>query len=147
MLKIRRLKATDIDLAEIAEELNNKEHWGDFDDHFTRDSLQVFLEDDRRYYILAYLEGNIAGALHAYLLQHPSGKQYMYVDEVDTSKLHRRKGVATAMMREIIGIARRSGADEAWLGTEHDNGSAKALYESLSPDEIEHGPIYSYKLK
>jgi hypothetical protein len=38
-------------------------------------------------------------------------------------------------------------AAKPWLGTEHDNEAAKALYNKLKPSEIENGPIFIYKLK
>ena len=58
----------------------------------------------------------------------------------------RRRGVAKAMMRETFNIGRQLGATEAWLGTEHDNEPAKALYLDLHPSETENGPIYTFKL-
>jgi ribosomal protein S18 acetylase RimI-like enzyme len=48
------------------------------------------------------------------------------------------------MMRELIAIARESGCQEVWLGTEVDNIPANALYKSLQPDEVEQFVGYSY---
>jgi ribosomal protein S18 acetylase RimI-like enzyme len=89
----------------------------------------------------------IAGAIHGYDHLHPTGVKYLYVDEVDTIEGHRRQGVATVMMNEVFAIAHENGDSEIWLGTEDDNEKAKAFYLSLKPDEIENGPIYTWKVK
>lgn len=140
------LKPTD-DLSSVVEWLNNDELWEDYDQKFSEVSLSNFLQDPNHYYLLAYVGDKIAGASHAYLMQHPAGPKYFFIDEVDTIKDHRRQGVASAMVKELIKKSVDLGADEAWLGTEDDNEPAKALYEKLNPSEVEHGPIYMYKAK
>ena len=142
---LRRLKPTDPDLAQIAAELNA----GDNEisaKTFTARSLHEFLSDPGHFYLIATVEGKIAGATHGYLHLHPAGPKYLYIDEVDTVEQYRRHGIATAMMREAFAIGRELSATEAWLGTEDDNAPAQALYQSLQPSETEHGPIYTYKL-
>lgn len=143
---LRRLKPEDPDIAPLAAGLNSRDWDGSIND-FTAESLTRFLEDDDHIYLVAFVDSSLAGAAHAYLLQHPDGSRYLYIDEVDTKMPYRRRGVATALMRGLLRLAGEYGADEAWLGTEDDNEAAKALYESFSPDEVEHGPIYSFKTK
>jgi ribosomal protein S18 acetylase RimI-like enzyme len=145
VIRLRRLTATDSDLAQISAELNAADWEASIKD-FSAESLREFLTSDQRFYLLAYQGSEIAGAIHGYVLLHPTGVKYLYIDEVDTMVPYRRQGVATAMMQEVFSIAREYGCDEAWLGTEHDNIAAKALYVSLKPTEIENGPIYSWKI-
>ena len=145
MIKLRRLKPTE-DLAAVVAQLNSAD-WDDFDNPFNERSLRQFVQGDQRFYLVAEIDGKIAGALHAYLLLHPAGHSVVYIDEVDTAKPFRRQGVATAMMREMLRLAGQAGAKEAWLGTEDDNQPAQALYRKLEPHEVEHGPIFSYKVK
>ncbi|HEY2003764.1 MAG TPA: GNAT family N-acetyltransferase [Candidatus Saccharimonadia bacterium] len=145
-LTLRRLQAADPDLAQIAAELNA----GDNEmssKTFTAESLREFLSNPDHFYLIATSGGQIAGATHGYLHVHPAGPRYLYIDEVDTVKQFRRQGVATAMMHEAFNVGRELGVTEVWLGTENDNEPAKALYLSLRPSEIEHGPIYTYKVK
>lgn len=144
-IKLRRLKATDTDLAAIAAQLNAADSEVSIK-NFSEQSLRNFLSNRDNFYLLAYRGDDIAGAVHGYVLLHPTGVKYLYIDEVDTMASHRRQGVATGMMRETFAIAQEYGCSEAWLGTEHDNEAAKALYLSLSPSEIENGPIYTYKI-
>ncbi len=145
-IRLRWLKATDTDLGEIAASLNLKD-WDPSADEYTEASLKGFLADERHFYLLGYVGDEIAGAAHAYLMLHPGGMHYLYIDEVDTREGFRRLGVASEMMRALIQLSRDKGADEAWLGTEDDNEAAKGLYESLGPDEVEHGPLYMFKNK
>lgn len=143
---VRQLKPIDTDLELLIQDLNGDD-WDDFDQPFTLESLTSFLQDGSHVYLVAHIDDQLAGALHAYVLPHPSGRIHFYIDEVDTKKQFRRKGVAKAMMQQALEIAKQHNVDEAWLGTEHDNEPAKALYNSLKPDEIENGPIYSWKTK
>ncbi len=143
-IKLRRLQPTDPDLAAIATELNASD--SEVDKRFTDASLRDFLRDPERFYLLAYAGDHIAGATHGYVLHHPAGAKYLYIDEVDTMEQYRRRGVGRLMMEEAFRIGREHGCTEAWLGTEHNNEPAKALYLSLSPAEIENGPIYTWKL-
>lgn len=113
---------------------------------FTEKSLEEFLASPDRFYLVAYVDGELAGAIHGYVMLHPTGVKYLYIDEVDTFVGFRRQGVAKAMMEEAFKIGREEECDEAWLGTEHDNEAAKALYLTLHPTETDNGPIYSWKL-
>lgn len=144
-IELRWLKADDADLAEIAAELNTDD-W-ETGPSFSAETLQKFLARDDRLYLVAYLDGKLAGAIHAYIYPHPAGATNLYIDEVDTREGARQKGVATAMMNEVFRMAKERGIDEAWLGTEHDNEAALALYHSLKPDEEENGPTFSWKIK
>lgn len=145
-VQLRRLQAQDSDLAALAAQLNAADSEVSIK-NFSEESLRKFLEDSDRIYLVAYIEDELAGAVHGFIHLHPTGVKYFYVDEVDTIKAFRQKGVATALMNEAFRIAKEYGCDEVWLGTEDDNVAANALYKSLKPSEVEHGPIYSYKIE
>ena len=142
-IALRWLTADDEDLADIADALNRPD-WEPSADRYTAEALEAFLRDERHLYLVASIGDEIAGAAHAYLMLHPGGALHLYIDEVDTRERFRRMGVATAMVNALIQMARDKGADDAWLGTEHDNEAANALYRSLGPDEVEAGPIYTF---
>jgi ribosomal protein S18 acetylase RimI-like enzyme len=146
LIKLRRLTAGDADLATIATQLNAADWEASIKD-FSEESLRMFVSEKDRIYLLAYRGEEIAGAVHGYVLLHPTGVKYLYIDEVDTMVGYRRHGVAAAMMKEAFQFAKERGCSEAWLGTEHDNEPAKALYNGLSPSEIENGPIFTYKIE
>ena len=48
----------------------------------------------------------------------------------------RRQGIATALMREVIRLARERGVGEFHINTEVDNHAAKALYASLGAELV-----------
>ena len=144
-IRLRRLEAADQDLATVARELNQADAEVSLKS-FSEASLRDFVSDPERFYLLAYINDHIAGAVHGYALHHPAGLKYLYIDEVDTMAAYRRQGVARQLMAAAFALGRELGCSEAWLGTEHDNEPAKALYQSLRPDEVENGPIYTWKL-
>jgi ribosomal protein S18 acetylase RimI-like enzyme len=144
-IELRRLQPADTDLAEICAELNAADWEASIKD-FSETALQDFLSDPNHFYLLAYEDGEIAGAIHGYVYPHPTGVKYMWIDEVDTMANHRRRGVAKVMMKEVFELAREHGCAEAWLGTEHDNAAAIALYQDLKPTETDNGPTYSWKI-
>ena len=70
---------------------------------------------------------------------------WLYVDELDVCADQRQKGVGTCIMQAILQIATEQGCEEVWLGTEHDNQPANALYRSLDPDDEAHVIGYTYE--
>jgi ribosomal protein S18 acetylase RimI-like enzyme/ADP-ribose pyrophosphatase YjhB (NUDIX family) len=144
-IQLRRLKPTDSDLTEIAAGLNEADSEVSVKS-FTAESLRTFLSDPGRFYLIATIGSRIAGAVHGYLLVHPTGIKYLYIDEVDTVAEFRRQGVATTLLKDAFNHARILGASEVWVGTEADNEPAKKLYLSLNPSEVVDGPIYTYKV-
>jgi ribosomal protein S18 acetylase RimI-like enzyme len=145
-IMLRRLKPEDTDLADICTELNGADWEASIKD-FSESALCDFLSDPNHFYLLGYEGTEIAGAIHGYVYPHPTGVKYMWIDEVDTMVGHRRRGVARTMMLKVLEIAAEYGCAEAWLGSDDDRAPAIALYESLEPTEVEHGPTYSWKIK
>jgi ribosomal protein S18 acetylase RimI-like enzyme len=146
MLQLRRLNSSDTNLALIAAQLNEADSEVSVK-NFSAESLQKFLSDPDNFYLVATIDDQLAGAVHGYKLLHPTGVAYLYIDEVDTVKNFRRQGVARMMVEESLKIAKELGCAEAWLGTEHDNEPAKALYEGFKPDEVDNGPIYTWHIQ
>ena len=48
-----------------------------------------------------------------------------------------RRGIARAMMEAMLEWGRELGCGEYWVGTETDNGPARALYRGFGPPEQE----------
>lgn len=65
------------------------------------------------------------------MLLHPAKASVFFINEVDVAPACRRQGVATALCRKLIGIARDQGCRGIWLATEEDNVAARALYRRL----------------
>jgi ribosomal protein S18 acetylase RimI-like enzyme len=109
--------------------------------------LKALVQDDKNLLLLAYDDEKIAGAALCYELPHPAGDHSLYVHELDTHPDYRRHGVATALMGELMKVARARDLKELWVGTETENKAARSLYASLQPYETEAAVIYSYKVE
>jgi ribosomal protein S18 acetylase RimI-like enzyme len=57
------------------------------------------------------------------------------------------QGVSTALMLEMIRFGKDSRCSKVWLGTELDNQSARGLYESLQPENLESFVGFTFEYK
>jgi aminoglycoside 6'-N-acetyltransferase I len=84
--------------------------------------------------LLAVLGGQVVGHVSAVIHHRPEKPRAMYVDEIGVTPAHQRKGIATALMAEVLGLAGSEGCAECWLGTDTANRPARALYSKLATD-------------
>ena len=107
-MNITRVLPND-DLTAICAQLQ-PELWGEDNDlaAFDPDHLRRFL-DHNGILLLAWEGDAIVGQAMCYALPYPSGEDHFYVHEVDTHPAHRRKGVAEALMREALVLAKGYG--------------------------------------
>jgi ribosomal protein S18 acetylase RimI-like enzyme len=130
-LEVRRAKATDCaDVCELATALVG----------FDADRLASFeaaLADPDHDLIVAGTDSAIVG--YAHLMVYPdlthgalAGQLLSLIVREDM----RRQGIATALMREIIRLARERGVGEFHINTEPDNEAAKALYARLGAEVV-----------
>ncbi|KAI7842964.1 hypothetical protein COHA_003469 [Chlorella ohadii] len=66
-----------------------------------------------------------------------------YVSNIATLPQHRRKGVATALLRQCERQARLWRRDSLWLHVEMDNAPARQLYERLGYEEVGRDPLFT----
>lgn len=150
-LDVRRLSPDD-DLAAVVEHINAA-HWDEANDVQLHEAkaLRGFLEIPDTVFLVCYLfeDGaeRFAGMASGRIEHKPyDQRRWLYVDEVDCCSDLRRRGVGTALMKELLAIARRRGCQEVWLGTEADNVAANRLYGSLDPDINESVQGYTFTL-
>lgn len=62
------------------------------------------------------------------LSRHPAARDHGYINQVATAASHRRQGLGTALMREMLIDMRQAGLREATLHTMFDNTPAIGLY-------------------
>lgn len=142
-LSIRRIGPSDTDLFDhIAPEV--------FDEPVRPDRLQAYLADPSTRLLLAVetqSDGTVlvVGQCAAVLHLHPDKVTELYVDELGTASTHRRRGIGRRLMEEMLAWGREEGIEEGWLGTELDNGPARALYADLF-DEGEEIVMYEFDL-
>lgn len=148
MLTFRWLKKTDTDLDIVIADLQDVD-WdkADIISEKQIELLRQFLGNPDNFYIVGYVDGEVAGRVFGYLHLHPNGSRAVYVDEVDTLGKYYRKGVASGMLEQLKKYAKKVSADEIWVGTEADNDRALAFYRSTKPSEEEASVIFAYNVK
>ena len=110
---------------------------GLFDNPIKPDQAKAFLEDPLHELIIAY-DGDLAvGMVSGTVLYHPDKAPAFFINELGTRDSHLRRGIATALMAEIMKVARERGCTGGiWLATEEDNEAAIGFYRTISSEEI-----------
>jgi len=97
--------------------------------------LVAYLRRPGNLMVLALKQGEVVGQCAGVVHNHPDKPDELYIDEVGTGSAHRRQGIATAMLTELLAWGRELGCEEAWLGTELDNHAANALYRAFRGEQ------------
>lgn len=140
-IEIRRLEAGDDALVKhLAEDV--------FDEPVRNDRLAAYLASPGHFMIVALADAVVVGQCAAVIHRHPDKATELYIDEVGVTPAFQRQGIARKMLDAMFAIGREHGCEEAWVGTEPDNGPAQALYQSRKEP---HGPaedfvMYVYRL-
>ena len=95
-------------------------------------SFEAAFGDPDHDLIVAETDGTVVG--YAHLMVYPDLTHGALAGELlglIVREDMRRRGIATALMREIIHLARERGVGEFHINTEADNEAARALYASL----------------
>jgi aminoglycoside 3-N-acetyltransferase I len=86
--------------------------------------------------LAALAEGKVVGALAAYVLEKfEQARSEVYIYDLAVAEAHRRKGVATGLIRELQRIARERGAYVIFVQADYGDDPAIRLYESLGTRE------------
>lgn len=119
-----------------------------FDEPVRPDRLAAYLASPGHFMIVAFADGIVVGQCAAVIHRHPDKVTELYIDEVGVSPAFQRQGIARKMLDAMFEIGREHGCEEAWAGTEPDNGSARALYETRGEahGEAESFVMYVYQL-
>jgi ribosomal protein S18 acetylase RimI-like enzyme len=100
-----------------------------FDDPIDRPAIDAFLADERHHLLIGYVGGRPAGFATAIELLHPDKPQpEMFLYELGVGSEHRRRGVATALMRRLIQLCHERGCSEMFVLTDEDNAAGMATY-------------------
>jgi aminoglycoside 6'-N-acetyltransferase I len=111
-----------------------------FDDAVQRDLAAEFLVDPRHHICVAIEEGVVVGFASAVHYVHPDKPAELWVNEVAVAPPFRQRGIAKAILAELLSFAKAIGCREAWVLTDDDNAPARALYESVGGKE-KHGVV------
>ena len=136
---VRQLGPEDLDafaklLTLFAEAFNDAESYADRRPR--PEYLRRLLGTDH-FIALAAVDGDaVVGALAAYVLEKfEQERSEVYIYDLAVAQTHRRRGVATALIRELERIAASRGARVIFVQADHGDDPAIALYTKLGTRE------------
>ncbi len=89
--------------------------------------------------LVATTDGEVIGGLAAYVLRKfERARSEIYIYDLAVDAGHRRRGVATALIRALAPLVRETGAHVVFVQADPGDGPAIALYESLGVREDVH---------
>ena len=94
-----------------------------------------FLADPRHAICVAMDDGTVVGFASGVRYVHPDKPSEFWINEVGVTPTHQRRGLAKAILTELLAFAKSEGCGEAWVLTDEDNGPARALYASAGGEE------------
>ncbi len=105
------------------------------------DEPEAFLQDPTSFVLGAYLGDTPVGLAWGLQMRAPSGRLTTYVHQLDVRETERRRGIASALIREAMALGRRRGSTKFWLSTGGHNEVAQSLYEALGGDRKPLGDV------
>lgn len=100
---------------------------------------QSLLEADHFIALVALCEGRVVGGLAAFLLpKWEQKRKELFIYDLAVAEAHRRKGIATALINNLKGIAKERGAYVIFVQADAGDEPAIKLYESLGKREDVH---------
>src|SRR3954464_3449493 len=100
-----------------------------FDEPVDPGRLAAYLAEPGHHMLVALHAGEVVAQVAAVIHRHPDKATELYIDEVGVTPALQRRGIARAMLDEMLSMGRSLGCEEAWVGTEPHNLAARGLYE------------------
>lgn len=98
--------------------------------------LRKLLGSDQFIALVALDAGTVVGGIAAYVLpKFEQARSEIYIYDLAVSENHRRKGIATAMIRQLQDLAAARGAWVVYVQADYDDPPAIALYSKLGVRE------------
>lgn len=114
-------------------------------DHVARaDYLEMFLADQGHELVFAMMGGTVIGFASGTVVLHPDKAPGLFINEVGVEPEYQRQGIASALCKMLVELAREKGCQGAWVATEADNDPARGLYRSLVGRETEAVVVYDW---
>ena len=94
--------------------------------------LQKLLASNFFVVFAAMEEGRVVGGVTAYLLPQFKGEQTeLYLYDLAVASTHRRRGIATSLIRELMVFGRKMNAPMVFVQADREDAPAIALYETF----------------
>ena len=115
-----------------------------FDEPIDAARLAAYLQEPNHHMLIAMRDGEVVGQCAGVVYRHPDKPAELFIDEVGVTPALHRQGIARRMLDAMLALGKTLGCEEAWVGTEPDNGPARGLYESYG---VEAEPFVMYLVK
>jgi ribosomal protein S18 acetylase RimI-like enzyme len=115
-----------------------------FDEPIDAARLAAYLREPNHHMLVAVRDGEVVGQCAGVVYRHPDKPAELFIDEVGVTPALHRQGIARRMLDAMLALGKTLGCEEAWVGTEPDNGPARGLYESYG---VEAEPFVMYLVK
>jgi aminoglycoside 6'-N-acetyltransferase I len=99
-----------------------------FDARLDPERLRTFVADPTHRMICAFADGVCIGQARGVITRQPDGPSSLYIDNLGVAPSHRRLGLASRLLDELVAWGRANDCASAWVATEMDNEAARALY-------------------
>lgn len=148
-MQVDIIRPTTHNLRLVASEMQGNK-WRELGHNYSTSYIRKFTENSDNYFLLAFIDGQVAGMLLAYIQQKmdPKRKKELYIDELEVKPRYQRMGVATALMDKSFQIAKQRGASSVWVLSLSDNLPANRLYRNFKlKDHKAKVQMYAYSVK
>lgn len=102
-----------------------------FDDDMDADALATFLDAPGHALFVALEDGVVVGQARGCVHLQPDGPPQLYIDNLGVAPAHKRRGIATGLVRALMAWGRSQDCALVWVSTEPDNAEGLAFYRSL----------------
>jgi ribosomal protein S18 acetylase RimI-like enzyme len=127
LIRIEHLSVGDEEKLVAAEEL--------LDGPVKADAAHHFLNDPTHHMLIAYDDGEPAGFVSGVEMTHPDKGTEMFLYELAVGEAHRRRGIATALVKALEDLARERGCYGMWVLCDEDNDAAVKTYRKVGGAE------------
>lgn len=117
-----------------------------FDNPVDSAQTRAFLDTENHKIYVARDGDLVIGMATGVIMLHPDKPPQLFIQEVGVDPKWQRRGIGRRLTQALLEFAQDNGCTVAWLGTEHDNVPARALYARLKPTEEDSFVMYSYDL-
>jgi ribosomal protein S18 acetylase RimI-like enzyme len=100
-------------------------------DHAVNPALAAEFLDDPRHHLVVAIDGDVVvGFVSAVHYVHPDKPAELWINEVGVAPTHQGRGLAKALLTEMLAVGRGLECREAWVLTNRSNEAAMRLYAS-----------------
>ena len=118
-----------------------------FDNPLREPAAGKFLDGAGHHLLLAYADTSASpvGFVSGVEMTHPDKGTEMFLYELGVTRAHRRRGVATALVRALADLAEQRGCYGMWVAVDAENHGALATYRSAGADAGSLSVIQSWR--